>query len=193
MTDTEAFLAAVTAGDLDAVGHALAADPSLAARRDASGVSAVLLAAYAGHAAVRDLLARFKGSLDVFEAAAVGDDTRLAAVLADEPESARSCAPDGFTPAALAAFFGRLPCLRALLDAGADPNTPAANAMRVTVLHAAAAHRDPETALEMVRLLLDRGARLERDGPRLARSRRGSERRCRRRQHAGDGRGEGRP
>ncbi|MEW6336906.1 MAG: ankyrin repeat domain-containing protein, partial [Acidobacteriota bacterium] len=42
---------------------------------------------------------------------------------------------------------------------GADPNTPAANAMRVTVLHAAAAHRDPETALEMVRLLLDRGAR----------------------------------
>ncbi len=157
-TRIEELFLAIKADDAAGVSRLLDAQPDLATARDERGVSVLLRTLYCGAGTVRVVLLARRPNLDVFEAAAVGDAMRLAELLAADPGSACSLAPDGFTPAALAAFFGHLSCLRMLLHADADPNAPAANDMRVTALHAAAAHRDSGVALEMVRLLLDRGA-----------------------------------
>jgi ankyrin repeat protein len=160
MTRRDDFLAAVTAGDTAEIERLLAEDPSLAEARDDQGVSAVLLAAYHGQAAARDLLAGRKSTLDVFEAAALGDCGRLTTLLAADPGAARAVSPDGFPVVALAAFFGRLAAVELLLAVGADPNVAAANEMRVTALHAAVAQRDPVVSLALVRLLLAHNARV---------------------------------
>ncbi|MBI4916529.1 MAG: ankyrin repeat domain-containing protein [Acidobacteria bacterium] len=160
MTTRDDFLAAVTAGDTAEMEGLLAEDPSLAEARDGQGVSAVLLAAYHGQPAARDLLAGRKATLDVFEAAALGDCERLGTLVGKDLGAARAVSPDGFPVVALAAFFGRLAAVQLLLAAGADPNVAAANEMRVTALHAAVAQRDPVVSLALVRLLLAHRARL---------------------------------
>ena len=48
-------------------------------------------------------------------------------------------APDGFTPVALAAFFGQPAAVKALIAAGADVNAAAKNGLKVAALHAAVA------------------------------------------------------
>ena len=93
-------------------------------------------------------------SLNIWEAAALGRDTRIAELLRDDPSQANAWAPDGFMPVGLAAFFGRAGAARLLLDGGADVHAVARNEMKVQPLHAAVAARD----IEIVRLLLDRGA-----------------------------------
>jgi ankyrin repeat protein len=160
MSDTEEFLATVKSGDAEAVQRLLAVDPTLAAARDASDVSALMLALYHGHAGVVELLRERRGDLDPFEAASLGDRGRLAALLDRDRGLADAVSPDGFPVVGLAAFFGRPQALALLLERGADPDTVAANPMRVAAVHAAAAHRDRTVAQEVMRLLLERGARV---------------------------------
>ena len=152
------LLAAVIAGDSDTAATLLANEPALAGTRDAQGVSALLLARYQGNERLAQLLRARVQRLDVHEAAALGDTTALAAILAGAPAAAGVLSPDGFPAVALAAFFGHPEAVRVLLERGADPNVAAANPMRVTALHAAAAQRDGDTALALLRLLLAAGA-----------------------------------
>jgi uncharacterized protein len=93
-------------------------------------------------------------ALTIWEAAALGRNDRLDALLHEEPSLADAYAPDGFTPLALAAFFAPAPTVARLLAAGADVARAATNEMRVQPLHAAVAARN----VDAVRLLLDRGA-----------------------------------
>jgi ankyrin repeat protein len=160
MSELEQFLDAVKGNDPAAVERLLALDPALAASRDASSVSALMLALYHGHADLAARLAERRGELDLFEAAALGDRARLAALLDDDRGLADALSLDGFPVVALAAFFGRPQALALLLARGADPDAAAANPMRVAAVHAAAAHRDGAVALAMMRLLLERGARV---------------------------------
>jgi ankyrin repeat protein len=160
MSNNEAFLAAVKNGDAEAVQRLLAAEPALASCRDAAGVSALMLALYRGHADLAARLAEGRSDLDVFEAAALGDRPRLAALLDEDAQRVDALSPDGFPLVTLAAFFGRPEALALLLARGADPDVVAANPMRVAAVHAAAAHRDGAVALAMMRLLLERGARV---------------------------------
>lgn len=93
-------------------------------------------------------------ALNIWEAAALGRDARVAELLGEDPSRANAWAADGFMPLGLAAFFGRAGATRLLLDGGADVHAVARNEMQVQPLHAAVAARD----IEIVRLLLDRGA-----------------------------------
>jgi uncharacterized protein len=145
------FLAAVKAGDVQTVRERLAADRSLAAARDEQGLSAVLLACYHDRAEVRDVLLAADPPLDALELAAVG----AADALRGADLHVRS--PDGFTPLHYAAFFGGAAAVRVLLEAGADPDADAENALRVRPLHSAAARGDRES----VRMLLDAGAQVD--------------------------------
>jgi ankyrin repeat protein len=129
-------------------------DPSRARARDQAGVSAVLLALYHGHGDIAESLRPAVGELDVFEAAALGDTPRLGALLDSDPDLVNRWSPDGFSPLQLAAFFRQPGSVRLLLEAGAETDAVAKNAMRVTALHSACAARQTEIA----QLLLENGA-----------------------------------
>ena len=101
----------------------------------------ILAAVYRGDdAGLRELLARGP-RLDVFEAAAVGDASRLRDVVQADPGAIAGYTSDGWTPLHLAAFFGRADVVDVLLAAGADVRAVSRNQEGNTPLHAALAGR----------------------------------------------------
>jgi ankyrin repeat protein len=116
--------------------------------------SPILTALYHRKREDAERLAGETPALTVWEAAALGRNTRLEELLAADPASANAWAPDGFFPLGLAAFFAPAPTVALLLDAGADVRAAARNTMQVQALHAAVAARNADA----VALLLERGA-----------------------------------
>ena len=153
MSDETRFWTAVTTGDRATVESLVLANPELAtARRD--GVSAILLAMYHHKPEVVACLRAYVESLDIFEAAALGEVDRVASLLGRDPGLANAVANDGFGPLGLASFFGHEQAVRLLLRHGARVDAASSNAMHVMPLHsAAAAHSVP-----IARLLLEHGA-----------------------------------
>lgn len=97
--------------------------------------------------------------LNVHEAAAVGDDDRLRALLDADPQLVDAWSEDGAQPLHFAAYFGHLPCVRLLLERGADPRQHAQGFNGVAPINAAAANPKPnERCTELVRVLLEAGA-----------------------------------
>jgi len=144
---------AIKARDAGAAAAALAADPGLARTPAPEGTSPICLAIYYGQPELAAAIAAVTES-DIFDAAALGDTARLAALLDADPSLAGAHAADGFFPLGLAAYFGHADAARLLLDRGADPNQAARNAAKVTALHAAVSSNQ----LAIVRWLLDAGA-----------------------------------
>ena len=148
----------IEAGDKDGLAGALADDPELAGRRNADGLSPVLVALYNGRAELVGRILDANPALDVFDAAAVGRTRGLEALLEDDPGLAQAWSVDGFTPLHLAAFFGQEDAARLLLDRGADPRAVSTHAeIKVAPAQSAAAGEHDS----IVRLLLERGARPE--------------------------------
>ena len=106
VSDVQALIDAVKAGDSGQVQALIAADPTLVNAHADGGESAVLLATYYGHRDIADLLVLRGANLTVFEASAVGQVARVEALLAQDPALVNAFSPDGFTPLGLAAFFG---------------------------------------------------------------------------------------
>jgi ankyrin repeat protein len=79
-------------------------------------------AQYAAHTAIAGLLVGHGASYDLCAAAALGDVAGIAAKLATEPEALH--AEKAYNPVVVASFRGHVDALRALLDAGADPDAP---------------------------------------------------------------------
>lgn len=144
-----ALFAAIREGDRGAVERALAADPALA-NAEEGGTTPVLLAIYHGRHDIAALIARAKGELSIFEAAAVGELKQVRAHVERDPSLANACAADGFFPLGLAAFFRRAEVVDYLIAKGADVKAVSRNPLRVTALHSAVAdggHRGIATAL----------------------------------------------
>ena len=154
----QALLEAVRRGDLPAVRDLVNADPELVNARDDRGPSAVLLAVYHGHGAVADWLVERGAALNVYDAAALGRLSQVAALLEAGPDLARMHAADGFSALGIAAFFARPEVVDLLLSAGADPSAASRNAMQVTPLHSACACRDEAAAARITEALLAAGA-----------------------------------
>jgi len=153
------FLKLIQTGATAEVADAVHADPALATTRDPQGVSMLLWSVYCGQPLVRDfLLARLAAegiALDIFEAAATGNEAQLAALLEAQPELAQSFSGDGWTPLHLAAAFGTPAAVSALLAAGAPVDAVSRNPQHNQPLHAALAlGKNADT----VRLLLQQGA-----------------------------------
>ncbi|MDQ6883532.1 MAG: ankyrin repeat domain-containing protein [Candidatus Dormibacteraeota bacterium] len=145
----------IDAGEIDALKAALARDPQLAAATDPNGLSALRHAVYHRRRDVIDaVLTHRDGDLEVFEAAALGDEKRIGTLLARDRLSAGAVAPDGFRPLHLAAYFGHPRIARALIDAGADVNAEARDPSRVRPLQSAVSGRHRG----VVEILLDAGA-----------------------------------
>jgi len=129
----------VKAGDTAGLKALLDSEPAAARRRDAQGVSVLLQALYQRQADAVALLRPAAEPLDIFEAAALGDEARLAALLAESPAAAREWSADGFTALHLAAFFAQPAAVEQLCGAGADVDAVARNPMQVRPLNSAAA------------------------------------------------------
>lgn len=145
---------AIHDNDRAKVERLIAADPALASAHGESGVSALMQARYEGRREIVDLLRPAVGALDVFEAATLGDRSRLRALLANDPELAQAFSNDGFTALHLSAFFAQPDTAAELLRSGADPNAIAKNAMKVAVINSAAA----SGRADLVKIVLAAGA-----------------------------------
>jgi uncharacterized protein len=118
-------------------------------------LSDLLAAVYRGDQARVEKLLAGEPTLDVFEAAAVGRNERVAELLDADPALVTSWTEDGFTALHLAAFFRQPATARLLVERGALVDVVARNEeLQVTPLQSAAAARQQETAA----LLLERGA-----------------------------------
>jgi len=147
------MIAAVKAGDADAIEAALAREPELAATSE-NGISAVRLALYHRQPAALEALLAAQPPLDGFDLAALGWTKDLHRALAADPELVDRRSADGFTPLHYAAFFGGARAVEVLLSEGADPHAVTQDDVHLRPLHSAAAARDAEAA----QLLLEAGA-----------------------------------
>ncbi len=142
---------AVKRGRADEVQVLVESEPRLAAARDVSGVSAILLALYHGHPEVGRWLASRRTDLDAFDAAALGDLARVRALIADDGSVVHARSADGFTALGLASFFGQLAVVKELIGSGADVNVIGRNPGRYTPLTGAVAGRSAEVVGELLR------------------------------------------
>jgi ankyrin repeat protein len=149
------FVSLVRRGVTSEIAEMVKQDPSIAQSRDAQGVSALLWAVYSGQTVVKEFLLSGLETLDIHEAAAVGDAARLNSLLTADPALVHAISSDGWTPLHLAAAFGGPEAVALLLAHGAQVEAVARGAMQNQALHAAIAlSASPET----VRLLIAHGA-----------------------------------
>ena len=139
MPDATPLFEAIRSGDVGAIKALVAADASLACAKNAAGVSAVLFSVYTGRREIRDFLLAHGATLELHDAAAVGDLARLEQLVAADPLLAKSHSPDGFPVVALAAVFGHLEAARYLAANGADIDAVATNGSGYTALTGAVA------------------------------------------------------
>lgn len=153
------FLNAVNLGDRDMVHAMLTYSPELIYTTADSGISIILSAVYYGHKDLALELSHIKQDIDLFEATAIGDgQKKVSRMLKDDPNLINQHSDDGFSALGLACFLGQINVVKLLLEKSAAINKPSQNIMNVYPIHSAGAHRNPETALELTRLLLDYGA-----------------------------------
>jgi len=154
-TGVKDIFALIDAGDNSRLQAYLTSRPQAASSRNLQNVSAILYALYRrNHDAVKMLRDKVM-SLDIWEAAALGDLRALPSLL-QPGEDVDAFSPDGYTALQLASFFGREDTVKLLLSRGADPNAVSANAAKTRALHGAAAGRH----IEVVRLLIAAGAEI---------------------------------
>jgi uncharacterized protein len=111
----------VRAGNTVRLHELLAADRSLATARDDRGNTPVLIAQYHDKREAVAVLLASDPELDIFDAASVGRTGRVAEWLDREPALLEAQSGMGFSPLALAAFFGQADTVKLLLGRGADP------------------------------------------------------------------------
>jgi ankyrin repeat protein len=145
---------AIEAGDLPAIRALVADEPGLAIGRDEHGVSVLMRALYRLDPATVEPIRELVRELDVFEAAAFGDEPRLRELLDAEPALVSSYSGDGFTALHFAAFFGHAGAVEVLLAHGAEVDAFGRGWMTGTSLHSAVSRKWSEIA----RRLLEAGA-----------------------------------
>lgn len=145
----EQFIELVKQGDQAKVREALSQQPALAQAKD-NNVSAILIAVYNGQREIARLIADGKGTLDVHEAAALGDRHQLERALAADPNAHATWSSEGFSPLALAAFFGHREAAQDLLKAGAGVNVKVKNPFGVMPLHSALANQHKEIVRDLI-------------------------------------------
>lgn len=136
-------MSAIVANDEDAALTAVADLPPGTPRPQESPL---LQALYRGMRQVPPALMAGGYAPDLYEAAAIGDGERVAALIAaGAPVSGHG--HDGWTALHLAAFLGHAATVRVLLAAGADVTAVGANPMANQPLHAAIAGRGDAGAI----------------------------------------------
>lgn len=113
-----------------------------------------MLAAYHHDNTSIEIFLRYRKKINLFEASVLGDLKELSGLLVHSSEQINQFAPDGFTAAGLASYFGQVNVLKLLIEKGANINLPANNQMSVYPIHSAVAAQN----LEATKLLVSSGA-----------------------------------
>ena len=151
---TKEFFNAIRAGDAVRVRGMLARDRTLANAKTEAGFSAVIVARLRGQGAVlREILAA-NPTLDIHDAAYIGDVAQSRQLLDAEPGLLDRFSSDGFTPLDLASYFGHRGLVEFLLERGARVEHEIRNESLFTALTGAVA----EGHREIAQMLLERGA-----------------------------------
>jgi ankyrin repeat protein len=153
------MFAAVKAGDVAQAAALLDADPALVDARGSGNLTPLVTATYWGQREMADLLIARGAEVDLHAAAALGLTEQVAGMLDSDPEAVNRHSADGWTPLALAAYFGQAEAAQLLLERGADHGLPSTNAMRNQPLHAAVAGKRVELVELLLRAGADHGAR----------------------------------
>ncbi|MDF2717490.1 MAG: hypothetical protein K0R28_4415 [Paenibacillus sp.] len=152
------MLDAVKSKNLDKVQHLLSVDEKLKNAKTEEGQTAVLLAAYYRATEIKELLLQQGAELNFFEAAAVGNTSRVRQLASASPKLIDSYSFDGYTPLGLAAHFGNEETAAYLLQAGADINLKSRDGkLNNTPLHASIAGNH----INLARLLLEHGSDID--------------------------------
>jgi len=154
MHTRQEIIDAIQAGDIVKTRELLAQDASYATARDSTGVSAIMHALYRQHKDILDLLLAAQHDLDIFEAASLGNISRISELVGDNPALVNAWSSDGFMPLHFACFFAKEDAARLLLEQDAQVDAVAKNPMSVMPLHSAAAGH----SLAVVQALLEHGA-----------------------------------
>jgi ankyrin repeat protein len=127
-----------------------------------AGLSPILEALYRGDRAEAERLGEEVSELDVFEAAALGDEQTLRRLLEADEDLARAWSSDGFTALHYAAYFDGPETARLLIEHGADLEAPSSNqefAQEARPLHSAVAAGRSDVALVLLEAGADPNAR----------------------------------
>lgn len=142
----------ITTGDLNSLNQLLAQNPALAKNAVSEDVSPLMLSCYYKKPDATSLLLKYLDKIDIFEAAAAGKFDILAYLVYTNPELVHQCNNDGFTPLALACYFGQYEAARYLVFKGADVNQSINGNSGIRPIHLAAA----QNHLDVVNMLLER-------------------------------------
>lgn len=129
MADEDAIIAAVRANDAAQVRAVLARNPLVFRLRTPEGTLLLTARRHGAEDALRAVLERTpEDQLNLYEAAAVGNERRLKTILGQSRTRVNAPSPGGDTALGLAAAAGHLEAVKVLLDHGADPNPAGAGA-----------------------------------------------------------------
>jgi len=146
----------ITIADLVSLEALLQENPELAKISTSHQVSPIMLSCYYKKPDVTDLLLKYAGDINLFEASAAGKFDVVAHLVYTHPEAINFYSPDGFTPLGLACYFGHYEIARYLVLKGADVNLSSNNGFSVYPLHSAAAGDYTQIA----RMLIENNAQI---------------------------------
>jgi ankyrin repeat protein len=144
------FFDEIKLGNLDEVKRLLLLNPDLINEKD-KGLSPIMVAAYSHKQEIVDFLCDKTGTLNIFEAAAIGKTNQLARHLARDPMLVNAYAGDGYQPLGLACYFGHYETAEYLIKAGAVVNSPSRNSLGATPILSAAAAGHPKIVLLLLK------------------------------------------
>lgn len=155
---TAPFRTALRAGDTAALAALIEADPALVNWRDERGVSALVLAAMAGHEEVVHLLHKRGAALGLMEAVIVNDSAVMNSLLEKAPGLVRECNADGWSPLHAAVATGRMQALFTLGSAAGGFDIQPESGAGITPLSLALRHPDKHLATRLAQRMLANGA-----------------------------------
>lgn len=140
MANFNDLLDSIQHSDVDELDRIISEEPQLLKKKTNKGLSPLLYACYFKNPELTNAIKPHFDSLDIFEAAAIGDLTALKAEVEKDPSILSTHSKDGYSPLGYAAYFGNTDVVEFLISNGANVNSSSHNELHITPLHSACSY-----------------------------------------------------